>query len=340
MSNQNRLNYLKKGKIGGRLRGSKFINIVGSMAGLFGLMILFALTSDVFLTTSNLLTITLQVANYAILACGVSFVLIIGGAELSIGSILGLSGVICALSIKSGIPVEAAILLALGTGILCGVFNGLLVTRLHLIPFIATLGTQYMFRGFTQILSNGTSISIREVASDRGLKILEFIGAGKLLGFIPMPTVIMLIFAAILSVVLAMTTLGRKIFATGSNVEAARLSGINVNRITTIAYAFSGGMAGLAGVVLTSRLLSAQPAAGTGYELEGIAAAVIGGVSMMGGQGSIPGAVLGALIIGVMRNGLNLLGINSFWQMVVMGGIIIVAVYFDLMRRRREMSEK
>ena len=143
-----------------------------------------------------------------------------------------------------------------------------------------------------------------------------------------------------MSIVLSKTVLGRKIFATGSNVEAARLSGINTDKITTIAYMFSGGMAGLAGIMLTTRLLSAQPTAGVIYELEGIAASVIGGVSMMGGQGTIPGAVMGAFIVGIMRNGLNLMGVNTFWQQIITGVIIIVAVWADIMRRRREVSKK
>jgi len=280
------------------------------------------------------------VAVYATLACGVSFVLIIGGAELSAGSILGLSGVVFALTLRNGVPVLAAILLSIITGALCGIFNGFLVTKMNLIPFIATLGTQYMFRGLTQIFSGGNSVAIRSAASEADLGIIETIGSGKIFGFIPMPTIIMLIFAVILTVVLSTTTLGRKLFATGSNREAARLSGINTQLITIIAYSFSGLMAGIAGVVLTSRLLSAQPTAGIGYELEGIAASVIGGVSMMGGEGSVPGAVLGAFIIGVMRNGLNLLGVNVYWQNFVMGAIIILAVYFDLTRRRRELNNK
>ncbi|QNM05253.1 ABC transporter permease [Qiania dongpingensis] len=322
-----------------KITRTKFANFLGSMAGLFGLIIIFSILSRAFLTVDNVISITLSVAIYATLACGISFVLIIGGAELSAGSVVGVAGAIFCVSLRAGIPAWICIIITIGCGILCGLFNGFLVTKMHLIPFIATLGTQYIFRGATYIISSGSSISVREVASEGDLAGLKFIGSGKILG-IPMLVYIMVICAVILTIVLSKTTLGRKIFATGSNVEAARLSGISTDKITTIAYMFSGGMAGLAGVMLTTRLLSAQPTAGTSFELEGIAASVIGGVSMMGGQGTIPGAVMGAFIVGIMRNGLNLLGVNTFWQQVITGVIIIVAVWADIMRRRREASKK
>ncbi|MCD2491640.1 ABC transporter permease [Lacrimispora sp. NSJ-141] len=322
-----------------KIARTKFANFLGSMAGLFGLIIIFSVLTRTFLTVDNFISICLSVAVYATLACGISFVLIIGGAELSAGSVVGVSGAVFCVSLRAGIPAFACILITLACGMLCGLFNGFLVTKMHLIPFIATLGTQYIFRGATYIISNGSSISVREVASEGDLPVLKFIGSGKILG-IPMLVYIMVICAIILSIVLSKTVLGRKIFATGSNVEAARLSGINTDKITTIAYMFSGGMAGLAGVMLTTRLLSAQPTAGMSFELEGIAASVIGGVSMMGGQGTIPGAVMGAFIVGIMRNGLNLMGVNTFWQQIITGVIIIVAVWADIMRRRREASKK
>lgn len=320
---------------------SKFANVLGEMVGLFGLLIIFSILSAPFRTVDNLIGITLQVAIYAVLACGISFVLIIGGGELSAGSTVGLTGVILGLTIAAGFPIWICFLLTLLSGAFLGAVNGFLVTKMHLIPFIATLGTQYMYRGFTYILSSGTSISIRQVVkSERDLSFLKVFGSGKIFDIIPMLTVVMIVFAVIVGIILSKTTLGRRIFATGSNVEAARLSGINTDLITTIAYMFSGIGAALAGIMLTSRLLSAQPTAGTGYELEGIAASVIGGVSMMGGQGTISGAVMGAFIVGVMRNGLNILGVNSFIQQVITGLIIIVAVYFDIMRRRNEANRK
>lgn len=320
---------------------SKFASVLGGMAGLIGLVVIFALLSEPFRSLDNLIGISLQVAIYAVLACGISFVLIIGGAELAAGSTVGLTGVLLGLFIDAGIPVWVSFILVLVAGAFLGAFNGFLVTKMHLIPFIATLGTQYMYRGFTYILSSGTSISIRQVVkSEKDLAFLRTFGSGKVFGVIPMLAVVMVIFAVIVGIILSKTILGRRIFATGSNVDAARLSGINTDLITTIAYMFSGTGAALAGIMLTARLLSAQPTAGTSYELEGIAAAVIGGVSMMGGQGSIAGAVMGAFIVGVMRNGLNILGVNSFVQQVITGLIIIVAVYFDIMRRRSEANRK
>ncbi|MEG1516126.1 MAG: ABC transporter permease [Clostridia bacterium] len=324
-----------------RIASSKFGSILGSMLGLIVLVLIFSVLSEPFRAVNNLVGITLQVSIYGVLACGIAFVLIIGGAELSAGSTVGLSGIVLGLLLQKGMPTLPSFILVLLCGAFLGAFNGFLVTKMHLIPFIATLGTQYMYRGFTYMLSAGTSISIRKVvSSEQTLEMLKNFGSGKLFGVIPMLTVVMFVFAVVVGIILSKTVLGRKIFATGSNVEAARLSGINTDRISIIAYAFSGIGAALAGIMLTTRLLSAQPTAGTSYELEGIAAAVIGGVSMMGGQGTISGAILGAFVVGVMRNGLNILGVNSFVQQVITGMIIIGAVYIDIMRRRREAKRK
>ncbi|MCI9487568.1 MAG: ABC transporter permease [Lachnospiraceae bacterium] len=323
-----------------KITKSKFANLLGSMIGLIALILVFSILSKAFLTVDNAISIALSVAIYATMACGISFVLIVGGAELSAGSIVGVSGVVFCVCLRAGIPGWICMFITVACGILCGFINGVLVTKLHLIPFIATLSTQYIFRGATQIISGGSSISVREVASEGDLEVLRFIGSGKVFGSIPMLVLIMIASAVVLGIILSRTTLGRKVFATGSNSEAARLSGINTGRITTTAYMFSGGMAGLAGLMLTLRLLSAQPTAGQSFELEGIAASAIGGVSMMGGQGTISGAVMGAFVVGVMRNGLNLLGINAFWQQVITGLIIIGAVWADIMRKRRESSKK
>lgn len=323
-----------------KIRKSKFANVMGSMLGLIALIILFSFMAKSFLTVNNVISIALSVAIYATLACGISFVLIIGGAELSAGSVVGFIGALFAVMLGQGIPAGLCIVLGITGGALCGLFNGFLVTKMHLIPFIATLGTQYIFRGAAYLVSGGGSISVREAANENELPFLKYFGSGKILGYIPTLVIIMAVCAVVLTIVLSKTTFGRKVFATGSNVEAARLSGIRVQKITTLAYMISGAMAGLAGVMLTTRLMSAQPTAGMSYELEGIAASVIGGVSMMGGQGTIPGAVMGAFVIGVMRNGLNLVGVNNYWQQVIMGGIIIVAVWADIMRREKEASKK
>lgn len=324
-----------------KFTSSKVYDFAKSLIVLVILIILFAVLSEPFRTAGNMVSIALSVAIYGVLACGVSFVLISGGADISIGSTVGLTGVLFGLMIQKGMGPYTAIILTLVAGAFLGALNGLMVTKMHMIAFIATLGTQYAYRGLAYIFSGGTSISIRSVAKDeKTIEILQKIGSGKILNQIPILIPIMFVFAIITAVILAKTVLGRRIYATGSNMEAARLSGISTDFIMTTAYAFSGLGAGLAGVMLTTRLLSAQPTAGTSYELEGIAAAVIGGVSMMGGTGNIAGAIVGAFVIGVMRNGLNIMGVNSYVQQVVTGLIIIGAVYLDIMRRRREENRK
>ena len=263
-----------------KFTSSKAYDFVKSLMVLVILLILFAVLSEPFRTASNMVSIALSVAIYGVLACGVSFVLISGGADISIGSTVGLTGVLFGLMVKSGMGPYMSIILTLAAGAFLGAINGFMVTKMHLIAFIATLGTQYAYRGLAYIFSDGTSISIRSVAKDeRTIEVLQGFGSGKILNQIPVLILVMFIFAIITGVILSKTVLGRRIYATGSNMEAARLSGISTDFIMTTAYAFSGLGAGLAGVMLTTRLLSAQPTAGTSYELEGIAASVIGGVS-------------------------------------------------------------
>ncbi|MCC8180864.1 MAG: ABC transporter permease [Planctomycetes bacterium] len=317
----------------------KLIQILSKMGvflGLIILMVVISLMTPKFLTVNNLLVVTLQISVYALLACGVSYVLIVAGAELSAGSIVALSGMGFVVGLQFSLPVVPAIILGLIIAFLCGLLNGILVTKMHIIPFIATLGTMYIFRGFTQLLTTGTSVSVRALVSPEWNNALKFLGGGRVFGFIPVPTIIVLVFVIIHYIILGKTTLGRRLYAVGSNPEAARLSGINIHRVIITAYCISGFMAGVAGLMLTCRLMSAQPTAGLMYELEAIAASVIGGVSMMGGQGTIQGAVLGAFIVGVMRNGLNLIGVNTYWQTVFTGAIIILAVYIDIMSRYRK----
>ncbi len=309
---------------------------MGVFIGLIVLMVVLSLLTPKFLTVSNLLTVTLQVSVYALLACGISYVLIVAAAELSAGFIVALTGMGFVVGLQFHLPVVVSLALGLVIGLLCGLLNGFLVTKMHLIPFIATLGTMYIYRGFTQLLTTGTSVSVRALVTPEWNVALKFIGGGRVLSFIPFPTIIVAAFVLLHYFLLSKTTLGRRFYAVGSNAEAVRLSGINVHRIVIYAYCLSGFMAGVAGLMLTCRLMSAQPTAGLMYELEGIAASVIGGVSMMGGQGTIQGAVLGAFIVGVMRNGLNLVGVNTYWQTVFTGAIIIFAVYIDIMSRYRK----
>ncbi|MHB8064759.1 MAG: ABC transporter permease [Ruminiclostridium sp.] len=308
----------------------------GIFLGLITLMLILTIATPNFLTVSNLLTVTLQISVYALLTIGIAYILIVGCIDLSAGSTVGLAGMSFVVGLQLGIPVILSMIIGLAVGFLCGLINGLLVTKMHLIPFIATLGTMYIFRGFTQLLTTGTSVSVRGLVSEDVAEKLLFLGAGKLFGFFPIPTLLVIIFMFIHSFILGKTTLGRRLFAVGSNPEAARLSGINKDKIIVIAYCMTNFMAGLAGIMLTCRLMSAQPQAGLSYELEGIAASVIGGVSLMGGQGSIFGAGLGSFILGIMRNGLNLIGVNTFWQTVFTGAIIILAVYIDIMSRYKK----
>lgn len=320
-----------------KLRSLPGFKFVESLVGLFALIVVFSLLSPKFFTLNNLLTVTLQMAIYALLAMGISYVLIIGGAELSAGSVVGLSGMLFVVFLSNGIPVFFAALLSLVISVVIGIFNGFMVTKMHMIPFVATLGTQYIARGFTQILSSGSSISLRTALPDDGaLSVMSFIGSGRIFDIIPFATVIVLVFLVIHYLLLNKTTLGRKIYAVGSNPEAARLSGIKSDKTTIIAYTISACMAGIAGLMLVMRVSTAQATAGTGYEFEGIAASVIGGISMLGGEGHITGAIIGAAILAVMRNGMNLIGINAFWQNVITGFVIIFAVFIDIRRRRKE----
>lgn len=308
-----------------------------SLMGLILLMIAFSILSPVFFSVNNLFTVTLQMAIYALLALGISYVLIVGGAELSAGSIVGVTGMIFVLALQAGINVFVSMFLGLLVGFFCGFCNGFMVTKMKMIPFIATLGTQYIARGVTQLLSNGSSISLRTAVSDENVyNGLTFVGSGKIFTYLPMATVLVVVFYIIHRIVLNRTSFGRKLYAAGSNVEAARLSGINTDLIIIGAYVISAVMAAVAGLLLVMRVTTAQSTAGVGYEFEGIAASVIGGISMMGGEGNVTGCLIGAATLAVMRNGLNLLGINTFWQNIVTGLVIIAAVYLDIRRRSKE----
>lgn len=320
-----------------KLQKNPAFRVFKSLGGLILLIIAFSILSPVFFTVNNLLTVTLQMAIYALLALGIAYVLIIGGAELSAGSIVGITGMIFVLALQAEINVFLSAVLAMGVGLLCGFCNGFMVTKMKMIPFIATLGMQYIARGVTQLLSRGSSISLRTAVSDEAVyKGLAFLGSGKIFTYIPVATVIVIIFYLIHRVILNRTSFGRKVYAVGSNCEAARLSGIDSDLIIIGAYLISAAMATFAGLMLVMRVTVAQSTGGTGYEFEGIAASVIGGISMMGGEGNVTGCLIGAATLAVMRNGLNLMGINTFWQNIITGVVIIAAVYLDIRRRIKE----
>ena len=289
------------------------------------LLIAFSLLNGNFVRTNNLITILQQSSHVAILAYAETLVIITGGIDLSLGSILGLSGVVVGKLLLAGAPIPLAVLGALTVGGLCGLLNGFLVAKAKLVPFIATLGMQNIARGVAYVVTN--SLPISGLPED-----FYYIGGGKI-GIIPVPVVVMLVLAVMFSFMMNKCTLGRRIYALGSNREAARLSGIKNDRTEIGVFAIGGVMAGIVGVILASRVVSSQPNAGVGYESDAIAAAIIGGTSPSGGSGTILGTVIGALTIAALKNGLNILQVNAFWQQVAIGIVIIVAVFIDRIRK-------
>lgn len=281
-----------------------------------------------FLTISNWTIIITQVSINALLAFGVTFVIITGGIDLSLGSILAVTGIVAAsLAHPDTYPVIVPILVGLFSGLLIGAFNGFVITKSKIAPFIVTLGTMTIGRGLALILSKGRPISN---LSDS----FNFIGGGNVLG-IPFPIIVLIVAFSICYIILKKTILGRYIYAVGGNEQAAKASGINVNQIKLAVYSICGLLSGLAGILLTSRITTGQPNAGVGFELDAIAAAIIGGTSTSGGTGTMTGTLVGALLIGVINNGLDLLNVTSYYQQVVMGVIIIGAVVLDSWNQKR-----
>lgn len=291
--------------------------------GLILLIVVISIMNSAFLDLSNLLNLLRQVSINGLIAFGMTFVILTGGIDLSVGSILALSSAFTAILITSGLdPIVALIVGVLG-GFLLGVFNGVLVTFGSMAPFIATLATMTIFRGLTLVVTDGNPIT-----NLGDSYMFQLFGKGYFFG-IPVPAVTMIIVFIILAIILQKTTFGRHTYAIGGNEVASKISGIKVNRVKILIYGISGLMSALAGAILTSRLNSAQPTAGTSYELDAIAAVVLGGTSLTGGKGRIVGTFIGVLIIGVLNNGLNLLGVSSFYQQVVKGIVILIAVLID-----------
>ncbi len=280
-----------------------------------------------FLTVPNLVNIAQQTSINAIIAVGLTFVIITAGIDLSVGSIVAFSGVVLASALEAGLPMSLAIILGLGVGLICGLINGSLIAYGKLPPFIATLGMMSVARGAALMYTQGRPISGFDLN-------FRSIATGEIM-FIPVPVILMILVYLIAHFILRHTKLGRYTYAIGGNEEAALLSGINVTRYKAAVYGICGALSGLAAVILTARLNSAQPIAGMMYELDAIAATVIGGTSLMGGEGRIVGTLIGALIMGVLRNGLNLLGVSSFLQQTIIGAVIIIAVLVDTTIKRR-----
>jgi ribose/xylose/arabinose/galactoside ABC-type transport system permease subunit len=299
----------------------------GTLAGLLALCVALWIATPHFLTVSNLVNVLEQSAIIGIVAVGMTFVILTAGIDLSVGSIVALSGVALGITFQAGLPIPLAAGAGLAVGLACGLANGALITIGRLPPFIATLGMMSVARGGALMLSDGRPIS----GYPEGFRALA---TGDVLG-LPLPVLVMLATYALAHFVLTRTTLGRYTYAIGGNEEAAELSGIAVKGYKTAVYGIAGLLSAVTSLLLVARLDSAQPIAGIMYELDAIAAVVIGGTSLMGGSGSVGGTLVGALIMGVLRNGLNLLGVSSYLQQLAIGTVIIVAVLVDMALRRR-----
>lgn len=297
-----------------------------------------------FLNPVNLATVAKHVAIVGIMAIGMTFVIITGGIDLSVGSVVGICGMLAGALIRQGLVLDlfgvtvyfhvwVIILICLVAGILIGALNGLMITRLNVAPFIATLGMMYIARGFANIMSGGATFPDLQGKSELGNTGFPVLGAGTFL-HLPLSVWLMIAILAVLSYVALKTPLGRHVYAIGGNPRAARLSGIRVERVTILVYMFSGLCAALVGLIVSSQLVASHPATGESYEMNAIAAAVLGGTSMSGGIGSIGGTIIGAFVIGVLSDGLVMLGVSEFWQNVFKGLVIILAVVFDQLNQR------
>ncbi|MBI5668191.1 MAG: ABC transporter permease [Chloroflexi bacterium] len=303
------------------------------------LIIFFSAASPNFLQFNNLVGILLATAVNGVLALGVTFVIITGGIDLSIGTVMTFSAVMTGVFITFwGLPVPVGLVGGILTGALAGVINGTIIAKMKIPPFISTLGMMYVAKGLSLVISGLKPIYFNDTPEFRPITMGSALGSVfPNVEFLQIPNAVFILFGAaiIASLILTKTILGRYTFALGSNEEATRLSGVNVDRWKIAVYTLCGTFAGLGGVMMASRLNSAQPALGQGYELDAIAAVVIGGTSLSGGEGTIQGTIIGAFVMSVLVNGLRILSVPQEWQTVVTGGIIIVAVYLDILRRRK-----
>lgn len=310
------------------------------------LFVIFSILSPAFLQPGNLVILAKQVAINAILGIGMTFVILAAGIDLSVGSIVGLAGMIAGGLIHEGLilpwfgvsiffNVWIVMLITMLVGVAIGWINGTLITRLNVPPFIATLGMLYIARGAALLRSNGATFPNLVGRESLGNTGFEALGQGTLLG-LPYPIWIMIVLTLIAMYIANKTPFGRHVYAIGGNEKAAELSGIRVNRVKVLTYMISGFCAAVVGLIVTSQLVAAHPATGETYELNAIAVVVLGGTSLMGGRGTIGGSVIGAFVIGVLNNGLVLLGVTQFWQIVIKGLVIILAVIVDQMQQRTQ----
>jgi len=296
----------------------------GIFVGFIAVVIITSILEETFFTSANLLNIVRQNADLGVMAVGMTFVILTAGIDLSVGSLLALTGIFCATFEHAGWPLFLIVLVTLLIGASIGFLNGLVITKGRVTPFVVTLGTMSIARGFAHIYTGAQPVS-------GFAETFRYIGRDSLLG-VPVPIVVFLAVVLIAAFVLRYTRLGRYTYAIGSNERAARLAGINVDRFKIAAYMICGLTAALGAIMLTSRLNAAETTAGAGYELNVIAAVVIGGTSLMGGRGSVWGTLVGVLLIGTINNAMNLLLISSYWQLVVRGSIIVGAVLLDRLR--------
>lgn len=301
---------------------------LGTILALIILMVFVSILNPTFLQANNLMNLMRQLIINGFIALGMTFVILTGGIDLSVGSTLALTSAIFAGLLQNGMNTGLAILIAVGLGLVLGLLNGLLITKGKLAPFIVTLATMTIFRGLTLVYTDG-----RPIAGPKDNFAFQFLGKGQFFG-IPFQVILFILAFLCLWIILNKTALGRKIYAVGGNEKASFISGINIDKVKIWVYVISSLMAVLSGLVLTSRLNSAQPTAGAAYEMDAIAAVVLGGTSMTGGSGSLTGTLIGILILGVLNNGLNLLGVSSFYQQIVKGIVILIAVLIDRKRNK------
>ena len=304
------------------------IGIIIALVAMFIFLTVFPTTRSTFLTPKNMFNILRQNASNLFLATGMTMVIILGGIDLSVGSVIALSGVVAAgCVVNFGLPEAVGFIAAIAVGAAVGLFNGFIICKTDIPPFIVTLASMNITKGIALVLTGGAPIRCMTDA-------FKFPGAGYV-GPVPTPVILMVVIFIIAALMINKTQLGRHIYAVGGNVQAAKFSGISVQKVKFIVYAYTGVMAGIAGVVIASRLYSGQPTAGDGAEMDAIASVVVGGTSMSGGSGRIGGTLIGVLIIGVLNNGLNLMGVDSNFQYIVKGLVILLAVYVDFLRNKK-----
>lgn len=321
----------KKARLGGKLRGIReLLGVFGAFALIFVLLSVLPGVSEKFLAPSNLFNIARQITVNIVLACGLTMAILIGGIDLSVGSVIAISGcLVGGLMTNNGLPVYAAIAIGLASGAVFGAVNGLVISRTNIPPFIVTLATMYVGRGIVRLYTDSSTILITD-------DVFSYIGSGKLFGVVPIQIIYIVVLCLVTWFILNRTKFGRHIYAVGDNEQAALFTGINVRRVKLTVYVLVGLFAAIAGILNAARTGAGLYTSGEGYEMDAIAAVVLGGTSMTGGVGRLAGSVIGAMIIGVLSNGMNLMGFNSSWQYVVKGAVLLIAVLIDYFKKKRD----